>query len=132
MKQILFSLILILSVQHTLAQEAYRGGEGDGYAKATLTIGQTSLSQESFYGGVTLFPNPLRSQEALTLSLGEPANSLKIDILDTAGRILLTEEMMTTVQEIRIQTESLPSGMYLLQLSSPDQTTALSFIILDL
>ena len=132
MKQILFSLILVFSASASWAQEAYRGGEGDGYARSTLTMGQTSLNPETFHEGVSLFPNPLRSYEALTLSLGNPVNSLKIDILDTAGRILLTEEKTTTVQEIRIQTESLPPGIYLLQLSSPDQMTALSFIMLDL
>lgn len=130
MKQIYISLILVLCSSTTLAQEAYRGGEGDGYDRATLIVGQTSLNPESFFGGAELYPNPLISGQDLTLSFDQPVKHLKLDILDTTGRILVSEEKTSTLQEMRIESGALPPGMYLLQLSSSDQITSLSFIIL--
>lgn len=131
MKQIFISLILVFCASASWAQESYRGGEGDGYDRATLTVGQTSLTPESFFGGAELYPNPLLSGQDLILSFGQPVKHLKLDILDTTGRILVSEEKISTVQDIRIESGTLPPGMYLLQLSSSDQMTSLSFIILD-
>lgn len=77
---------------------------------------------------VRLYPNPATSNE-LTFSLSEALNQTsQLTVTDAAGRVILTQEVASNEEEIKLNISDLQEGMYYYTLSSNEHTLSGKFI----
>lgn len=131
------SVIELATIDNGIAEKLYCGGSfslADGYIDskgiaAWIETPLTAVSKASAPRGVTLHPsspNPFNAQTRVSFTL-EEATWLRLDLLDVLGRLVATlAEGLHGPGEHAIEWQGrddrgseLPSGVYLLRLSSP-------------
>ncbi|MGB0390673.1 MAG: T9SS type A sorting domain-containing protein [Salibacteraceae bacterium] len=87
--------------------------------------GTTSLIQSiSEQGAIQLYPNPVN--DVLTIKFeNTPNNVVDARVVDIYGKVVLIKEI-TTMQSI-IRVEEIPAGLYFVQITNGDETTAIKF-----
>lgn len=106
---------------HRLTQASYSNGVGIQYAydalgNRTQETKTSTLSVEDFgnFKSFTLFPNPF--QEELNISSKEQ-NIIQIQLYDLTGK-LIQEEKVNNQNSFTLKTNGLPTGTYLVNISS--------------
>ena len=106
----------------TLHNFALSGAISNWLAGSTVTTGNTctTLSNDSFaiLSNLKIYPNPI--QHLVNIDFANLTNA-KLQVLDINGRILLNQELNNSSNTIN--TNSLPTGMYLFKVSSNEGTT---------
>ena len=100
----------------TVAKAEENGKSGD-----IITTLDFITEEANAFGGVTfsVYPNP--THDKLTVSIqGLRENHVKACIIATTGAILVQQELCEGVRDLDLS--SLPSGMYILQLSASNMT----------
>jgi len=88
------AVILLVSVSisnNLMAQSAYHGGKGDGYAMSevqNVVLGIESSS--NFSHSVNLFPNPATTNQSLEI-LSSNTISFRIDIINILGQVVFSQ-----------------------------------------
>jgi len=106
----------------TVAKVEEKGKSDD----ITTTLDFISEETNAFGGAtVSIYPNP--THDKLTVSIqGLRENHVKACLIATTGAILIQQELCKDVHDLDLS--SLPSGMYLLQLSASNMTQILKII----
>ena len=68
---------------------------------------------------LTVFPNPVK--EMLDLTVAKNKSGLKLTLTNVIGRTLQTKVLPAGTLQTRLDLRSLPAGVYLLQVSSPEK-----------
>lgn len=105
------------TVSLTILDYAYNSISGQPIlaGQATTTgISSLSLGEES---GVTLFPNPANNH--LTIDLGTYNKEVQATITDITGKVIYKTAAFST-QNIEVNTEDFPTGIYVVQILSTD------------
>jgi len=95
------------------------------FANGNIT---SSVSINKHLGDVTIYPNPTNTN--LYLKNFAP-NATKVEILDSMGRLLLTQKINHSTKEISINVSGLTSGLYFVQVSHTDHTSKISQVIIQ-
>lgn len=93
----------------------------------------TDISGENLLEGTTVFPNPAGARFYVQVN-GLDAGNLQIRLMDLEGRITLIHSysvISTTPSVIQIDRGSLPSGMYLVEISDGKQPGITRKLILE-
>lgn len=106
--------IALLTLSLAKAQSAYKGGKGDGHARAELssvTIGTAELQ----IARLRLFPNPATSGRAIILE-GPGSRSLieSISLTDISGKVIWLLPIISNGNTFSIQLPELVNGVYML------------------
>jgi hypothetical protein len=92
---------------------------GIGFRAATEDDTETDETNSSLY------PNPVKSGEVLTVTLPDNENSF-VSIEDILGKNVKSVSNVAG-KKLEIPTEALSSGVYILQIKSKNKTTKLRF-----
>jgi len=79
---------------------------------------------------VNLFPNPTKGDMTLSYSSQSP-DPIKITITDISGRIVTSyfiEEVQSGINNFKVNTSTLPRGMYFMIVSNPQKTFNIKFV----
>ncbi len=111
------------SVNHVLMQSAIN----EAIAATTVGIG----GNEAAFSGVSLYPNPTRSNSTLTFDLKEPS-PVTIEMLSPSGQ-LISQQIYNSPKSGRntfeINTEALSTGIYFVRLQASDQVSMVKLAI---
>lgn len=97
--------------------------DGNGcvfFSNLVLVPMLTSVSEHINEAAFELFPNPAQDQVWLRWQSSNTAGAL-VQIYDTQGRLVHTQQAPSAATELRIAVGSLPSGLYLIQLKQAGQ-----------
>lgn len=144
MKKILLATLVVILGLPMLAQDirfpsaivAAGGNSHDGYSVGlsrwrigqvhvlTLPVETTIEKIEDIDWNVTVYPNPVKDYLNLEFELPE-TRELFLKITDIAGRILFQQEANSYVNGsiVELNISNFNPALYLLQISSPDQTS---------
>jgi hypothetical protein len=86
----------------------------------------TSLNDWNVLNGVHVYPNPVGKQ--LTIAFDKPQRNVNIRIMSVEGRILQIQKLNGSLQNHRIQTESLIKGIYLLEINTDEGRKVLPLV----
>ncbi|MEX0813692.1 MAG: T9SS type A sorting domain-containing protein [Chitinophagales bacterium] len=107
--QLLFLILLFASFQN----EAYKGGEGDGFAQGELIRFTTSIEENiSKESNLSIFPNPVIQGETVNI---ESQVSAEFSLINTNGN---TFYLGTDIRQF--STAELAKGSYILQVKKGD------------
>jgi photosystem II stability/assembly factor-like uncharacterized protein len=103
-----------------LTDKIYIGTHGRGIFEGDIDFNVASTSEDSdlrsqTVANVNLYPNPARDYIYLNTKMGTFEN-LSITVMDLSGRVVTTPYELTEMGEIKINTSSLKSGNYLIQM----------------
>jgi len=102
------------------------GQNNNSFQFESLTTSVESI--EAIGINVLVYPNPATSNE-LTFSLSEALNhTSQLTITDAAGRVVLTQEVASNEEEIKLNIGDLQEGMYYYTLSSNEHTLSGKFV----
>ncbi|MFC6268502.1 T9SS type A sorting domain-containing protein [Frigoriflavimonas asaccharolytica] len=73
---------------------------------------KTSNLNATFGSDISLKQNPV--EDYLLLDINSKFNSLSLDIYDASGKIVKKENILKNVTDVRVNVQTLPAGMYLL------------------
>jgi hypothetical protein len=111
------------SVNHVLMQSAIN----EAIAATTVGIG----GNEAAFSGVSLYPNPTRSNSTLTFDLKEPS-PVTIETLSPSGQ-LISQQIYSAPNPGRntfeINTEALSTGIYFVRLRANDQVSMVKLAV---
>ncbi|MES2567402.1 MAG: T9SS type A sorting domain-containing protein [Bacteroidota bacterium] len=85
----------------------------------------TGIKEQNLQTQITISPNPTNG--TLNVSSGAKPTSVKLEITDALGKILLSEDHKE-FNQTSINVDHLSSGIYFLKLSSKDHTTTKKFV----
>lgn len=106
----------VLSVEDT---EFFDGGSLDGWdLEICATSTGTSLSPALPDFNITLFPNPSSGQVELRLS-EQLSGDAVVQIFGAEGKWLRQQQLIAGERSIRLDTEGLPGGLYLVKVEAP-------------
>lgn len=118
----IFTLLAMLTMGLHLvsAQAPFSGGEGDGYGRASLSIG-TNVKEASAQAW-RVYPQPARVGQAIELSYiaDQPATWA---LLDLQGRSL-RQGQFSSQQAARLETDELLPGRYFLRITTKQGTAS--------
>jgi len=97
------------------------------FAKSYFEL--VSSVQEVAVKPLEIFPNPISSGQLLEISSNKFSASVNLQILDAAGK-LIQNEMINTNNGIRITTDHLSNGMYILRITDKNQGVYQSQIVI--
>ena len=122
---IAFILLFLLSL-NMHAQQAYRGGGGDGYASATAKNVTLGIRGEIVKPKIefSVYPNPARESNVITLQVKERNCELSLYGID--GKLV----RKLTVSESRIELPLLHAGTYLVKVENEDTFSVQKLIVL--
>ncbi len=114
-KIIISAVIMLLLSLSGYAQQAYRGGMGDGYAMGE-TAGIFVSVEEINSPPLLIFPNPVTQGEDFNIQLLN-TYSLSITVSDIQGNALLY--FNTSAENFAVNTKGLLPGIYIVTVSNP-------------
>ncbi len=128
-------LIFLCSSRLATAQQnrAYNGGSGDGYSMAEIQVHTSPTGlEDALEQAVKLYPNPLQEGKALWLEAAASSQIRQITLLDLSGKLLFENQAPKQEQTLKLKlpTEKLPAGIYLLRLSSPKASISKKIVLL--
>ena len=106
---------------YTVTVTDANGCQADDEIIVNVSTGISSISNES----ITIFPNP--SKDKSNLYLPPTSSTWNIRLMDATGKILLSREVKSGLNEIEIQNYS--SGIYYLNVRSKDSTKTIKLFI---
>ena len=80
---------------------------------------------------VTMYPNPVNGQATLSFNLNESSN-VSYQVFDLTGRMVMNQNagrFAEGQQEIRINTENLSTGSYILRLNQGAKNNSVKFMV---
>lgn len=119
-----FFLSLIFSVHFLFAQNAYKGGEGDGFAYAELILNISGSEEETCCEGFSV-NNPVKIGEEIKLH--SAFNDFKFSFCEASGKKL--SEGKFRGSEVCINTQNLAAGVYFLHCETEKKRVVLKVII---
>jgi hypothetical protein len=125
-KGLIIAAILFFTCSQMQAQQAYRGGSGDGYASATAKNITLDINGDVQKAGIEflVFPNPATENTAITLDIEE--RDCQLSIYCVEGKLMHT----FPVNNSRIKLPALPPGTYLLKAENEDAFSIQKMIVL--
>jgi hypothetical protein len=95
-------------------------------------ISAQSISETGMEKEVTLFPNPVQKGKNLNILNTKGWKESQIKVIDSNGRIVREGIIANENQPLfEVQTNSLEKGVYLLQIFSNDEISAIKFIVTE-
>lgn len=94
-----------------------------GKQQSKLLI-ETKVEDPLHKGKISLFPNP--AQDLLNISIEEPTSSLKIQVFDPLGKLILQEDAFDKMQ---ITLEKFSNGPYIVQIIDKNKVIYASAVI---
>ncbi len=83
----------------------------------TIVVQPSSISEQFNGAAITIAPNP--ATDFINVSFSAIAGNTTIEILDIAGRVVMTEQLTTSGSVVHaINVQSVPAGAYYVRLSS--------------
>lgn len=114
-------LIGLLFLTTSFQDEAYKGGEGDGFATAELQRFTTNIKMQENQSALEVFPNPVqRGQEVFIQYDGTGV----FQLISSKGAII---ELGAEISSF--QTRELTAGVYILQMRSQGKMSVAQKII---
>ena len=80
---------------------------------------------------VSLYPNPVQSEATVSFNVTENTN-VNIQVFDLTGRMVMSQNMGRFIEgthEVRINTESLSTGSYILRLNQGGNSSCVKFMV---
>lgn len=104
-------------LMHTMS-DAYSGNRGDGTAYCEAP---TATDRPPGPTAVRIYPNPVRSEAHIQLTLPEPTGAAECLLYDHLGRLARRYPVRLTggIQRVSLPTEGLPAGSYQVVLQHP-------------
>lgn len=96
------------------------------WASASFTTLYSGISAADD-GRVQLFPNPTSSDVVLTLP--STANATRVEVIDIAGRVVLTYSLPAGVERHTIEASKLTEGAYYVRVASEDYTSVKKLVV---
>ncbi|MEX0967365.1 MAG: T9SS type A sorting domain-containing protein [Bacteroidia bacterium] len=117
MNRLLLLLLFNTCTISVLAQAPYAGGEGDGYASASMSVVISSVNElENGLPEVRIFPNPARGFEHFSIEINTLNNeAVLLEIMNLAGQAVWQKR--TDVPVIKTQ---LPPGFYFISIKTKE------------
>lgn len=118
--------LLFLSTFAANAQQAYRGGEGDGYASATAKNVTLGINGEVIKPEIdfSIYPNPAAENQAISLEIKEDNCELRIYSLE--GRLIYTAR----IHQKHIKLPLLSAGTYMVKVENAELFSVRKLIVL--
>jgi len=93
------------------------------------TVTQVGIDEETLANGIRIFPNPVHDVLHTEFVMNS-SSSLNISVVDVAGRLVISEQrnLDAGVQDINLNTSSLPAGIYILELNDGSRSINKRFI----
>ena len=91
------------------------------YLDSHLGVGEVAEST-----AMRIFPNP--AHHVASVELSSPSSACRVDLLDAAGRCLLTRTAQGAAT-LQLDTHQLPAGLYLVRLTTPDGVATRQLLI---
>ncbi|MFN0032387.1 MAG: T9SS type A sorting domain-containing protein [Flavobacteriales bacterium] len=114
------SVIVAGAFETEFAYENYAFTPDQGFDNILILLDTTNSIGEMDMPYISVFPNPV----SYNLSIQNlPATTTQIKILDTTGRLLMTE-----YNKQQIDVAHLPSGIYLIEVSTDESRAVLKFV----
>ncbi len=112
------------------------GNAQSGYSPSFLTHTACATSTKSIIGLASwqCFPNPFQEQLTINLQLTQNVQQAKVVLLDAYGREVLVQHqgpLSVGRQTIQFDTESLPAGLYWVQIKSAQGAVSKKVICMD-
>jgi PKD repeat protein len=98
-------------------------GCSDTIIKSIVVTNSSSLSENDQFNNFNVFPNP--SKGLFNIQMNSNALSSKIAVMNLLGEVILTKELVQTSNgnfESQIDLSNYPNGIYLIDLSTENQT----------
>ena len=93
-------------------------------ASGTIDVGINTITSSE---NVWLYPNP--AQEAVTLKVQDHKETIQVSIMNLLGEVLFNTQLESGQTELKIQTHSMVSGLYLVKLKQDSGYTMQNLII---
>ncbi|MEP0368972.1 MAG: N-acetylmuramoyl-L-alanine amidase [Cyclobacteriaceae bacterium] len=100
-------------------------------ALVTISVENVPLSVSDNHLEFQIFPNPVKDGQECLLSIGIPADEdVSIKVLNLEGKVLVEQrhELVAGHHKVAVSTEQLPQGLYLVLISTTDETKATRLI----
>ena len=110
-------------MQVTFAQTPYLGGEGDGYATASLQFDVVNSINE-LENKIAVYPTVVRPNQSVSINSSENVQS--ITLVDLSGKIYLTQ----VSRNIKLP-QSIQSGLYTIIIALEDDVYYSKIIVID-
>ena len=78
---------------------------------------------------MTVYPNPLPGGAALTINLAPPSSDVVVEVYNMLGQVVLARSSPPR-QFLRLDTQSLASGVYLARITGDTWETTRSVVVL--
>ncbi len=105
------------------------GGTTTAYVNSNLRIDTPLGLEEPLFSGINIYPNPVSDVLNLEITLAE-ASAFTLQITDLAGKVVLKETHNSgAVFKASLNVKALPSGAYLLSLSTPSEKIVKRFVV---
>ncbi|MFZ9452319.1 MAG: T9SS type A sorting domain-containing protein, partial [Bacteroidia bacterium] len=93
-------------------------------ASGTIDVGINTITSNE---NVWLYPNP--AQDAVTLKVQDHKETIQVSIMNLLGEVLFNTQLESGQTELKIQTHSMVSGLYLVKLKQDSGYTMQNLII---
>lgn len=102
-------------------QSAYKGGKGDGFSMAKTPEVTVGMASDSRSRDLKIYPQPALSKESIHIKSSQVfTETTTYQILNMRGKVIKKGNWPVDQREINLQlSSSIPSGVYLLNLISP-------------
>lgn len=109
-------------------QVIVKDASGCEYHTETITVENTvNTNEPTWASAISMRPNPTKGTTYLVF--GEiPKNSVQIVVTDATGRIV-SDLVSDGVQQVQLNLNNMPSGMYYVRISSNDYTTGKKLVV---
>jgi hypothetical protein len=108
--------------------------DGTAYPLNIVEVNHADSPNDAFGTDLALYPNPLRAQQTLTVSLQlTEAQTVELRLLDFLGRSVWTAQYASEpgTQSFQFAVPQLPTGVYYLQANTPAQQHSRKLVITE-
>jgi len=125
----LLTMLLVMLSNAAMAQSAYHGGKGDGYASAeiqnvVLGINPGNKAEQN----ISIYPNPAKTNESLHI-IQSDAKPYQVEIMNMLGQVLYTNKYLS--KNGTIQLSDFKPGNYLIRINNSEFNYVQKLVIVN-
>ncbi len=125
----LLAITLVILGNTAMAQSAYRGGKGDGYASAEIQNVVLGINHgNDALQNTSMFPNPAKTNESLQVIQSDD-KSFQLEIMGMLGQVLYSRKYLS--QNISVPLSDFKPGNYIVRVSNSDSYYIRKLVIVN-
>jgi hypothetical protein len=129
-KQTVIALLLLIQCR-AVAQSAYHGGKGGGFAMASTNLIHIDKNGQIGAADNSIYPNPLVTGGSLFINFKDiPTKPVVLELMDISGRLCYKDIILLVSNITTLPLSNIAQGMYFLKLANANEVSVTKLIVL--